>query len=115
MGAGSWLPRPKSIADSGGRALPLGRRRRLGSRVRLEPDLAVGAVAERLALGVAAAAEGDDLRARQLELVPFDIDQDDRALDAVGAVQANGDPHLFQRSLLSRRFWTACSMIADRH
>ncbi len=53
----------------------------------------MGAIAERLVLGLSAAAEGEPVAGRDFELVAVLIDQLRGAVDAVGAVAAYEDRH----------------------
>ncbi len=84
--AGPRVPSPVGVGPAGSARLG---DRPLGCR---ETDLGVGAVAERLGLGPAAAAQGDRLAAlTQVVFAPVGVDQPHRPGDLVGPVVASLD------------------------
>ena len=58
---------------------------------RFEINLLVGAIAERLVLGLAATAEREPVAGRDLEFVPVLVDQPGGPVNPVGAIAANED------------------------
>src|SRR5574341_1743555 len=65
-----------------------------GVALRLEPLLLVGAVADRLRRGEAAAAERDPLPLRDPVLLPLGVDERERPLDPERPVVPHGDLHV---------------------